>query len=171
MINVVYKPYRTHIWFVPFLSCISVVFFVVPLWNILSYGYEDLFTLTLLLIVGLASALLAVWLYRTAKKKIIFDHTGLKICSGSRSVKRDYYVAWGDIKYRYLSKSYKGHSFWVLSPTKLNEKQVKKYVNKSANTSRVCFRNVVVLFVDPIQDTSRVEEIIRKTSAGDGSVC
>lgn len=164
MINIVYKPYRTHIWFIPFLSCVSIVFFVVPLWNILCYGYESLFLLTFLLIAGLMSVLLIIWLYRTAQKKIIFDHNGLKVCSGSRSIKSDCCLAWGDLKYRYLSKSYKGHKFWVISPTNLNEKQVRKYVNRSANTSRIRFEDVVVLFVDPTQDTSKVEEIIASST-------
>lgn len=159
MTNVVYKPYRTHSWFAVFAACTSIILLSVSLWAMFTHMSNDIFALAGLLVIGVVSAWLTIILYKTARMTVIFNQTGLTILN--RAVKKENYATWEELRYGYLSKNYKGHKFYVISPMMLDKKDLSNYTNKGARTSCMCVNNVVVLFLDPLQDTSAVEEIIQ----------
>lgn len=156
MRRVVYRPNRTNAVFAPFVAFISIMF----LWVGMTCLHKDVSAAIIPLIIGISTAGLAVVLYKSSKTKIVMDENGIGIYRAN--VKNNTYVAWEMLKFGYLSRNYKGHICWVLSPQVLNKKQAKWYANKGANTLRVYIEGVVVLFLDPIQNTSEMDGIIRE---------
>lgn len=154
MFRVTYKPNRFNAVCAPFFAFISIGFLLLGL----IYPNEDISTVVFSITIGIFAAVLTVILYKSGKTKIIMDENGMQIYT----TKNNTYVAWEMLKFGYLSRDYKGNRCWVLSPEALNKKQAKWYANKGANTLRVYIEGVVVLFLDPIQNTSEMDGIIRK---------
>ena len=151
---IVYRPYKTQIW---------PLFFTVPV-GMLAFvgtGYSLLFSgITALCLIGIG--IVCVWLtkvlYDSSKRAIFFEQKGLRIIGGSHLDYR--YIPWERLSYGGYAKNYKGHLFLVLSPNALSSKEAKHFANQVANSSRIFIDDVVVIYLDILQDVSKIKELI-----------
>lgn len=154
--NLAYHPYRSHSYFIPFVVGISIFAFVVIgcLWEDIHLSAFIFYALAIL------CGFFIKFLFDTSKVKIFFEDDGFRLIDDKH--KKDCYVLWKDLPYAYYSRSYKGHLFVVLSPEVLSLKQVKQFVNLSANSSKISIDKVFVIYIDFLQDISRIYELLDK---------
>lgn len=152
--TIIYRPYRSHIWFVPFTAGVEILSFVA-----VGYCLPHLrVTVLLPVVIGIISIWLTKVLYDSSNLVVFFGQEGFQI-TGNRC--NDYrYFLWEELPYAYYARSYKGHLFVVLSPKVLSSKEVKNYVNRGANSSRICIDSVIVIHIDVLQNASRLKELI-----------
>lgn len=149
-----YRPYRSYGWFVPFTLGTAILAFV-------AVGYHlpriDV-TLFVLSAGGIMGASLSKMLYDLSNIAVLFEQEGVRIIGGRYTDYR--YLPWEGSPYAYYTKSYKGHSFLVLSPTSLDRKQAHRLTNREANASGICVDHVAVICLDALQDVSKIKEMV-----------
>lgn len=150
---IIYRPYRSHGWFVPFTIAIGILAFMAAGFCIPEMGLFDFF-----LTIGVLSMCVTKVLYDSTNIVIFFEREGMRIAGGRYN---NYsFFPWKEFSYVYYAKSFKGHLFAVLSPKALSPKEVKNFVNRSANSSRMCIDFVVAIHIDVLQRTSQLKDLI-----------
>ncbi len=151
---ILYRPYRSHQWFVPVTMGFAILAFVT-----VGYCLPDMELIALLFVaLGIGSVWLTKVLYDTSHIVIFFEQEGLRMMGGKY---KDYrYVRWEELPYAYYANSYKGHLFLVLSHEALSPKQAKIFANRGANSSRICVDSVVVIHLDALQNVEQLKEMI-----------
>lgn len=149
-----YRPNRSNSWFVPFMLICSIIAFVGIGYCLPKIGFPVYF----LFVFGIMGFLLAKTLYDSSNIIIIFENEGLRIAGGKHN--NYHYTLWEDINYAYYARNFKGHLFLILSPESLSQKQVKHFMNRGANTSRICVDSVMVIHIDELQDITKLRELI-----------
>lgn len=152
----VYRPYRSHGWFVPFSIAVSILAFVLIGFCGSGMGNTILFLVT----IGTISVWITKVLYDSANIVLFFEPDGLRIAGGKHKNYR--YLPWKGFSYAYYARNYKGFLFAVLSPKALSSKAVKNFVRRSANLSRICVDFAVVVYIDNLQNASQLQELIAK---------
>jgi len=152
--TIVYRPYKTQKWALVFSLFLGIFSFVIA-------GYcLTLFWLASLILAGTGVA--CIWLtkvlYDSLKKVLFFDQNGLRIIDTCRFDYR--YIPWEKLIYGCYTRNYKGHRFLLLSPNALTSKEAKHFANQGANSSRICIEDVVIIYLDALQDVSPIEELI-----------
>ena len=151
---IVYRPYKAQTWPLVFTLPVGILAFV-------GAGYYLPFSGVSVLClsgIGVACIWLSKVLYDSSKKAVIFEQNGLRIIGGSYFDYR--YIPWGELKYGYYTRNYKGHLFVVLSPNVLNSKEAKCFANQGANSSRIFIDYVVVIYLDVLQDVTQIKKLI-----------
>ncbi len=151
---IVYHPYKAQTWPLVFTLPVGILAFV-------GAGYCLPFSgVSVLCLTGIG--IVCIWLskvlYDSSKKAVIFEQNGLRIIGGSYFDYR--YIPWGELKYGYYTRNYKGHLFVVLSPNVLNSKEAKRFANQGANSSRIFIDYVVVIYLDALQDVAQIKNLI-----------
>lgn len=151
---IVYRPYRLQAWLLMFTIPTGMLAF-------LAAGYYMLFQAVsslALMAIGIICVWLSKLLYNASKITVTFEQEGLRIMD------RDYngcqYRFWCELSYAYYVKSFKGHLFLVLSPKKLSPKEAKHLTNRGANSSKVCIDYAIVIYLDILQNISKLKELI-----------
>lgn len=155
MVDKIYRPYRSGIWFAPFsfgiglLACvvagsflpsINITFFAILGAGILSFGVSKVS-------------------YDTANIAVFFEQEGIRIAGGRY---KDYFHGvWTDFPYAYHAL-YRGHRYLLLSACTLSQQKIHLLTKQSAFLSKICVSSAVVIYLDVLQDTSLLEEIIRR---------
>jgi len=137
-----YYPYRIHRYIIPFVvilfgACLLISFFY----------FHPLFITSVLLLPWIIKSL-----YDTIHTKILFYEHG--ICVYERKKATTY--TWEQFRCGYRTTNFKGHHFLLLTSGKLVVKQVRKYTNKGATTSKVSIDNIVVF---PVEDSKYTQEL------------
>jgi len=149
-----YRPYRTHGWFVPYLASIGILLFI-----FIGFCIPDRKLIVLILtIIEVFVIVSTKVLYDSSNVSILFERDGLRIVGGKHSNYR--YIPWEKVSYAYYIRNYKGHLFLVLSLKELSSKEAKRFVNKGANTSKIYFDSVVVIYIDFLQNVEPIKEFI-----------
>lgn len=143
-----FYPYRINRYALVFAVTSMLIFLVILFW------YFNLAFLALTLM----NAWLIKTLYASLRTNILFHQEGFCVYDGKR--KETYDFTWAQVRYGYHTRNFKGHSFFLLAPNKLTEKQLRQYTNKSANTDRICIDSIVVLPIENSQYTSELEHFI-----------
>lgn len=149
-----YRPYRCHAWFVPFVFGFGIIY-IFTAGCLLSHTN---FVFLVPLGIGIVCFLLAKVLYDTSNILVLLEPEGLRMTGGRYGNYR--YVLWRELPYAYYTRSSRGHMFLVLSPEPLCPKQVKSWVKRGANSSKVCFDSVVVIPINTMQDISLLKETV-----------
>ena len=147
-----YYPYKVHAYFVPFAVVFCVVLGVF-LCVIDTFNYASFF----LLVIELGGIWSIKVLHESSKAAILFNEDGLQIKRGKDCL----WFSWEQVKYGYYGKNYKGHSFLLLTANALDSNQVSKYINRGANTSKICIDSTVVFPTDNSQYTTELDAFIR----------
>lgn len=151
---IIYRPFRSHVWALFFTIPVGMLAFLAAGFCLWYWS----FSIIVLSTVGIVCIWLTKVLYDSSNIVVIFEREGLRI-TGSRY--KDYrYVPWKEVSYAYYVRNFKGHLFLLLSPKSLTSKETKKLVNRSANSSTICIDNVLVIYVDILQDTTHLKERI-----------
>lgn len=164
--SVSYRPFRTYNCFVPFVSGTGVFFIICvgyclfpPHWHMLMF-----------LLISILCFWLSKVLYDSSNIIVLFEQEGLRIIGEKNN--RHQYFSWTALEFAYYSRNYKGHLFLVLSPRELSQGEVKAYTNRGANSLRLCVDSVVVIYIDTIQNTKPIKDVVSKKVAhrtGDSS--
>ena len=117
-----------------------------------------LFFNLLFLILAIISTWLIIFAYASLHTNILFYQDRFCVHDNKRKKTKDF--TWEQVRYGYHTKNFKGHSFLLLSPNKLTEKQLHQYTNKSANTDRICIDDIVVFPIENSQYTPDLERFI-----------
>ena len=91
---------------------------------------------------------------------IVFESDGLRIIHDGRV--KYCCIPWSELSFGYYGRSYKGHEFLVLSSELCSKEQVKKLINRGANAARVCAENVIVIYLDGLQDTLQIKALVKE---------
>lgn len=148
-----YRPWKLYIYFIPFLIFCGLVFAVVA---------SSCFSVSLLsnffvyLLLGALSFVQAKVLYDSYNVVILFLPQAMEITEKKHSRTYNY----NEFLYGYYGRSYKGHLFLVLSNKCIDEKQLKLLCNKSANYSKICFDDNVIIPIDNPKNKNEIERII-----------
>lgn len=156
--TIIYHPHQSHGRFVPFTIGVEIFSFVAG-------GYclprIDLFCFCFFGI-GIPCLVLSKILYDSSNNAVLLEQDGLRIVEGRSRTFR--YILWKEVPYVYFTRSYKGHSFVVLSPKVLNRKQAQAFTNRGANTSRISVDFVVVIHINAAQSASLLKEAISSSA-------
>lgn len=151
---IVYQPYHSYSYFFLFIIAIGTSLLVVIGYSLSNPGLY----LIILLLLAILCVTLAKFLYDTSKSTIFFETEGLRIIDTRTTIHT--YFRWTDIAYAYYARSRRGHLFVVLSKEELFQSKIKQYVNKGANSSKICVEEVVVINMDPLQDFIQLKEFL-----------
>lgn len=154
--TITYRPYELHKWFLYFTVPIGVLAFTISGYCLL-FSHIGSFVLCGM---GIMSLWLTKELYDSSNISVHLEQEGLRITGGSFNEYR--YMTWEKLQYEYYDRNFKGHLFIVLTPNVLNPKEIKAFINRGANLSRICIDDVVVIPIDALQDTSQFREFIDK---------
>ena len=152
--NIIYRPYKTQKWVLLLTIPVGILAFV-------GAGYclsSSSAGVICFIAIGIICSVITKAIYDSSKRAVSFEENGLRIIGGNSF---DYwYVSWRDLTHAYYTKSYKGHSFLVLAQNELSPKEAKHFANRSANSSRIYVDNVVVIYIDILQNVSKIKEVI-----------
>ena len=152
--SILYRPYKSQSWPLIFLLPVGILA-LIGAGYCFSYSSVNAFCL---IGVGLTCIWLIKVIYDSSKKAVIFEQNGLRIIGGSYFDYR--YISWGEVTYGCYTRNYKGHLFLLLSPNVLNAKEAKHFANQGANSSQIYIDNIVVIYLDVLQDVSQIKKFI-----------
>ena len=155
MEKIIYKPFRTY-WIVGILMCIFSTFLLVCAGVTLYIcWYYALF----LLLVTAVCFTFGIHLFRAAKVTVVLDDTGLQLNHPKTSNK---YIPWNNFKVFRLDNNLRGHDFVVLSPIRLTPNASRTLVNHSSFSTKLYYDGIVVIPMDPIQNTDAIIKFARQ---------
>lgn len=151
---IIYRPYRTQLWISLFTLIMAVFTFVFLGVSLTKVGLHTLF----LLVSGLVFLFLTKSLYDSSKIILIFDDEGLLIFNDKHNNYRRF--NWAYFSTLSYTTNFKGNLFAVLTPDSKTESEIKKLVSHSANSSKVCIDDTVIIAFDPLQKDVFLKDII-----------
>ena len=147
-----YRPWKLYIYFVPFLVFSGLAFIVIAS----LYFNISLINFCISLLLGALSFVLVKVLYDSYNVVILFSPQVIEITEKKQSKAYKY----TEFLYGYYGRSYKGHLFLVLSNKRIDKKQVKLLCNKSANYSKICFDDTVVIPIGNPNNKNEIEKFV-----------
>lgn len=151
---IIFQPYQKQTWPLFLTIPISVLAFVCAGY----FLYFSLIASICFIGAGVICILLTKVVYDSSKRFLVFEQEGLRIVGSGHSDYR--YMPWEVLIHGYYVRNYKGHLFLILSPNVLNVKAAKRLVWRGANSSRICIDDTVVIFLDDLQNTAQIKELI-----------
>lgn len=146
-----YCPYRVHAYFVPFSIGICIFFAIFAGASFADGAYREMVKLTVLTGIG---CFLTKYLYSTSRITIFLGADGIRIAYKKRS--KTHFVPWEVIKHGYTYTNFKGHQFLLLSDGILDKVKATQLIRKESYSSKAYFSGVLVLHLDPTQDTTEL---------------
>jgi len=150
-----YCPYRETIYLIPFFGGISMLFLVFA-GCCLQMG--DYYGMSTLIILGIILLWIAKALYDLSNTIFLFETQGLRIFGGKTSDYKS--VPWEEIKYACYIKSFKGFEYLVLSSSKLEYKQIKRFIEWNIGISKKNVEFFKAIPVNNCLDRLQVETLI-----------
>ncbi len=151
---IIYRPYRSYMWFVPLTIIITIFSFVAFVFSFQEFGFPTFFTF----IFCLLAISLTKTLYNSSKITVFFDDVGLLITDGNHKNNKQF--NWDYFSNVYYIRNFKGHSFAVLTPNTLTSKERKIIANHSIRFSNLCIDRVVLIYLDALQKDLQLKEFI-----------
>lgn len=152
--TIIYRPYRSHVWFIFFTVPIGIFAFVAAGYCLQAPGANVIF----FVVMGALSVWLTKALYDSSKTIIFFEPDGLWVsgvgCDNCR------HILWEELSNAYYVRNFRGFLFVVLSTKALSPQEAKKLANRGANLSKICIDDVVVIHIDDLQNVSQIKELI-----------
>lgn len=152
--RIIYRPYKSGIWLLPFSVAIAVFCFLLAG---LTVPQGD-FTWFILFLIGFLALYATKIIYDTVRMVILFDGDGLQII-GTRYGKDSCHF-WKDFSYAYCVRNYRGFHFLVLSPKTLSSKEAKRLAGRCVNPQKICMDDAIVISMDNLQNMSHLKELI-----------
>ena len=147
-----YRPWKLYIYIIPIVIFCGSAFIVIAG----LYFSTSLTNFCISLLLGTLSFGLAKVLYDSYKVIILFSPQMIEITEKKQSKAYKY----TEFLYGYYGRSYKGHLFLVLSNKRIDKKQVKLLCNKSANYSKICFDDTVVIPIGNPNNKNEIEKFV-----------
>ena len=149
----IYRPYRSHAWFLPFIIPVAMLAFVAA-----GYCFPYIGVGVFCAIIGIVCTYLAKVLYDSSRIAVVFEQEGLRIIGSSYNDYR--HLLWKEVSNAYYVRSFRGFLFLILSPKVLDHKEAKKLTKRGANSSKICIDDVIVIHIDDLQNVSQIKELI-----------
>ena len=147
-----YRPWKLYIYIIPIVIFCGLAFIVIAG----LYFSISLTNFCISLLFGILSFGLAKVLYDSYKVIISFSPQMIEIVEKKHS--KTYNIT--EFLYGYYGRSYKGQLFLILSNKCIDKKQLKLLCNKSANYSKICLDDNVVIPIDNPKNKNVIERII-----------
>ncbi len=153
------RPYKVYVF-------IFLFFFFASFFCFILFGHSVLFgENTEVLMWGVACVawcLLAKYCYNLSQVTISFEVDGLRL-TNIKGVKEQY-ISYQKYLYGYYCRSYRGHLYLVISSVLLQEKQIKKLLNRSVWLNAILVKDTAVILLNNISKKDRllIREIISK---------
>ncbi len=152
---IIYRPYKTQTWVLVFMIPFGILAFMGVGYGLSSGAVVPCIFLTAM---GVGCMWAIKKLYDDSKRVVVLHEKGLQMID---SYLDDRHISWEELPYAYDANNYKGFLFLVLSPNKLSHKEGKRFANRGANSSRMYIDGIVVIYMDHLQDTSRIREMVK----------
>ena len=146
MSRIEYHPYRRYTWFAALQCCLAVCGFVVTGLAVPRFGTAA----ALPSVVSIYLSGSAAYFYSQSLTTVFVDERGILLLQGQN--RRNRYYRWDEVPYRYIARTFKGHRFLLLSPTKLDAKQSRHYIS---NQKHAYNAQILVLYLDPSQPAAK----------------
>lgn len=151
--TIIYRPYRSHAWFIPFTIPVGMLAFVAA-----GYCFPYVRFSIFWVAIGVVCAYLTKVFFDSSNIAVVFEQEGLRIVGGSY---KDYrYLLWEEVSNACYVRNFRGFLFLVLSPKAISPKEAKYFAKRGANLSKICIDDVVVIHIDMLQDVSQIKELI-----------
>ena len=150
---VIYCPYKIHL---PMAILMSV--FSAGIVAVAALGTGKTFFAWLAL--GLLMWAASVGGFLTYFDTVRFDAAGFTVREAWRF--RPKRFMWDDYPYSYLDAGYYGKKVWIISPTALDPKTVKRYASRAQCSLRVVKPPVITIYVEPVRHGSQMAELMRQ---------
>lgn len=154
--TIIYRPYRIYKYFIAFTIISAFFFFIAFCFTLQDFGFYSFFSLVCCLL----DIILTKTLYASSKISIVLDEYGVLIDDHKHCIRKRF--SWECFSNAYYQRNFKGHLFLVLSPYKLALNEVKSFVSRSANLSKIDFDEVIVIYINFLQKKSIIEEIVKQ---------
>ena len=149
---IIYRPNKNQIWLLPFF--LEIFSFVVVGYCLTFSDANTIFLSVMFGVFGIVSAWCTITLYGSSKQAVIFDQNGMWILGSSYDQR---YIPWSELTYGCYTRNFKNSEFLVLSPDFLTLKEAKHFANKGANFSRLLIDDIVVIYLDFLQDVTQIK--------------
>ncbi len=153
--RIIYKPYKIHIWFLPFLTVSTIGAGATFILNCKSQ--QDF---AILLTFILFTVCWCWYFVISCITKLVIDESGVSLNANNHCI---LFLPWSEIKYAYPAVGIHGHVSFVLSPKSLEKKTIRRLINCSLAISSAKKHGVIIVFFDGFQkNAEEVYEIIVK---------
>lgn len=143
MEQIVYRPYRSNCFLALLFIFLAIIFCILSYYFILP---------ALLLLIP------AFFLFRSSKVTIIIDESGIRLLQEKTSPDR--YISWDQLMFYRLDNTPRGHDVILLSAAPLAPTLAKKYAARQALSTRLWFDGILIVPLDPWQNTNTVRKLI-----------
>lgn len=150
--SIFYRPYRYYRAFFYVAMVIHPLCFFAAGWST-SYIPAMIF----LIAIGCFFVCFAKYSYDLSNIVLCLDPDGVQVmnCTQSECAR----LSWEDFRYAYYITNFKGHLFIVFSPEMLMPQDVKRIMNRAANSTRICSNKFLVVHLDPLLNPEKLKEI------------
>ena len=152
--RIIYRPYKSYVWFLPFLLGASIFFFMLAGFSLNNNGVTTFISV----LIGILLEWVTKACYDASKFVILFDQDGFQIIG--KRYKSDSCHSWENIHYACYVKNYRGFCSLLLSSRMLSPKEAKHILRKSVNPLRICIEDVFIIYLDDAQNMSYLRELI-----------
>lgn len=159
--NITYHPNRVYKCFAPAMLVCAVVFWVLLGGLLNAPQYSEA---VIVLIMAVITTVLQRYLYRLAAVSVILEPEGLRILNDGKTTCR--FLPWEALHWGGYARSFRGHLFLILSGEVLDEKQAKHLADRGANQSRIWLGDAAVIWLDNLQDTTEMEQVLAQKICG-----
>lgn len=160
---IIYRPYKIHLPMAILMSVFSAGIVVIATLHGMGMGKNFFAWLAFGLLMWTASA----GGFLTYFDTVCFDAMGFTVREAWRF--RPIRFTWDDYPYSYLDAGCYGKKVWIISPTALDSKTVKRYASRAQWSLRVVRPPVITIYVEPVRHGSQMEELMRQHLFNDAS--
>ena len=155
--TIIYHPNKEFKFMVPILFGFSQICFVLALWAISQQALPEILFFAIAYVLFLFST---KPFYSMVNVVYYFESTGIRVAGGKHTNYR--FVLWQDFSHAYYVRNFKNQTSLVLSPTALDKKQAKKFMNKIDFSGKSFFDGVLIVpmgFEGDTEIKSRIDEL------------
>ena len=159
---ITYQPYKAFKIVSVILYVISQFYFSMFVWCVITFESAPKESLTALLIMAVGYVLTLVLAIRFRNSSNIvyyFESTGIRATGARDSNYR--FAQWQEFSNAYYVQGYKGDEYLLLTPTILDKKQAKKYMNKSGISGEIFIDGVWIIKIYS-QEAEKVKKYIKE---------
>ena len=164
-----YRPFRAESWAFPVMLILTICDFVILGGILHDISFETFSNLNFgacfFLLLGIVSTWCLKILYNDSNIVTLFELECLRIVGG----KWNNYccIPWEKVTYAYYTRNFKGFPYMVLSPKALDKKQLKKEINRSSFSAKLCIDSIIVIPINPLTDDNlkkilQIKEFIKQ---------
>lgn len=155
--EMIYQPFRICRGIVCLLQILGILLIIVLSLAIRQDSIDGIVVIGTLL--SLCVVLIKV-LYDLIKVKVIFDKEYIRLLNAGKE--KQYNIPWKEIPYGYYCRDWHGNLYLVLSPGAIEQKKVKKMVNKHTNSLKpnIYIDECILIVIGSKKQMEQIEKVV-----------